>query len=178
MFRSRLQICSGLRRGIDYLNLLDSCFPHRDFPLRGARGNDNISGGAVSHTEQAWYNKYMSHILGIGGFLFRAKNPEELKKWYIETLGIEIKDYVWQQKAGPTVLQPTAKENDLFSVDKQWMINFRVDNLKELIADLKSKNVAVEERDEWNISPEEVGTFARIHDPEGNPIELWQPGEK
>ena len=117
----------------------------------------------------------MSHILGIGGFLFRAENPEELKKWYIETLGIDIKDLVWQQKAGPTVLQPTAKDSDLFSADKQWIINFRVDNLKELIADLKSKKVAVEERDEWNFSPEDVGIFARVHDPEGNPIELWQP---
>ncbi len=120
----------------------------------------------------------MSHILGIGGFLFRAEKPEELKKWYIETLGIDIKDYVWQQKAGSTVFEPTARDNDQFSTDKPWMINFRVDNLKEFIAELKSKDVAVEERDEWNISPEEVGIFARIHDPEGNPIELWQPGEK
>ena len=120
----------------------------------------------------------MSHILGIGGFLFRAKNPEELNKWYIETLGINITDLVWQQKAGPTVFQPIAKDSDLFGTDKPWIINFRVDNLKELIADLKSKKVVVEERDEWNFSPEEVGTFARVHDPEGNPIELWQPGEK
>jgi len=117
----------------------------------------------------------MSHILGIGGFLFRAKNPEELKKWYIETLGIEIQNYVWEQKAGPTVWEPTAHDTDQFSVDKPWMINFRVDNLKELIAELKLKNVEVEERDEWNVSPEEVGTFARIQDPEGNPVELWQP---
>lgn len=120
----------------------------------------------------------MSHILGIGGFLFRAKNPEELKEWYIETLGIDITDLVWQQKAGPTVFQPTGEDSEEFRIDKPWMMNFRVDNLMELIADLKSKKVAVEERDEWNISPEEVGIFARIHDPEGNPIELWQPGEK
>lgn len=120
----------------------------------------------------------MSHILGIGGFLFRADHPEDLQKWYIETLGIVIKDYVWQQQAGPTVLQPTAKDSDMFSLGKQWIISFRVDNLKELIAELKAKNVAVEERAEWNASPEEVGTFARIQDPEGNPIELWQPGDK
>lgn len=120
----------------------------------------------------------MSHILGIGGFLFRAKNPEELKKWYIETLGIDIKDYVWQQKAGPTVLEPTAQNSDQFSTDKPWMINFRVDNLQALVAELKAKDVAVEERAEWNVSPEEVGIFARIQDPEGNPIELWQPGEE
>lgn len=120
----------------------------------------------------------MSYIDGIGGFLFRSQNPEELKKWYVETLGIVITDYVWQQKAGPTVLQPIAQHDGTFEADKPWMINFRVNNLKKFIAELKEKNVAVEERAEWNTSPEEVGTFARIHDPEGNPIELWQPGEK
>jgi glyoxylase I family protein len=120
----------------------------------------------------------MSYIDGIGGFLFRSKNPEELKKWYVETLGIVITDLVWSQKAGPTVFQPTAQNTDTFDADKPWMLNFRVHNLKEFIAELKSKNVAVEERDDWNASPEEVGTFARIHDPEGNPIELWQPGEE
>jgi predicted enzyme related to lactoylglutathione lyase len=91
---------------------------------------------------------------------------------------MDITDMVWQQKAGPTVFQPTPAGSDLFSADKQWIINFRVDDLKALIAELKSRNVAVETRDEWNSSPEEVGTFARVHDPEGNPIELWQPGEK
>ncbi|SRR6266568_6544356 len=117
----------------------------------------------------------MSHIDGIGGFFFRAKNPEELKKWYVETLGIDITDYVWQQKAGPTVLEPSSIDTDHFNADKQWMINFRVNNLKKFIAELKSKNVTIEQRDEWNISPEEVGIFARVHDPEGNPIELWEP---
>jgi len=47
----------------------------------------------------------MSYIDGIGGFLFRSKNPEELKKWYIETLGIDIANYDWQQKAGQTVFE-------------------------------------------------------------------------
>jgi glyoxylase I family protein len=117
----------------------------------------------------------MSYIDGIGGFLFRSKNPEELQKWYVETLGIVIKDYVWMQTAGPTVLQPSGQNDTTFDADKPWMLNFRVHNLKEFIAELKAKNVDVEERDEWNASPDEVGIFARIHDPEGNPIELWQP---
>lgn len=117
----------------------------------------------------------MSYIDGIGGFLFRAKNPTELKKWYIEVLDLDIANYDWKQKAGQTVFEPTAQDADTFDADKPWMLNFRVNNLKQLIADLKAKNVAVEEKDEWNVSPDEVGTFARIHDPEGNPIELWQP---
>lgn len=117
----------------------------------------------------------MTYIDGIGGFMFRSKNPEDLQKWYVETLGIVINDMVWSQKAGPTVFQPTSQDSDMFDPDKTWILNFRVNNLKKLIADLKAKNVTVEERDEWNFSPDEVGTFARIHDPEGNPIELWEP---
>lgn len=120
----------------------------------------------------------MSHILGIGGFLFRSENPEELQKWYTEILGLDITNMVWEQQAGPTVFQPTDSNTSEFSTGKQWMMNFRVDNLKELVAELKAKNVEVEEREEWNVSPKEVGIFARIHDPEGNSIELWQPGEE
>lgn len=54
------------------------------------------------------------------------------------------------------------------------MINFRVSNLRELIVELKAKGIEVEKREEWNSMPE-VGTFARVHDPEGNPVELWEP---
>ena len=104
---------------------------------------------------------------------FRAQDPKKLKKWYIETLGIVIKDYVWQQQAGPTVFEPFSCDSDYFDKDKQWMINFRVKNLSDLILRLKSKGVEVEERAEWN-SPE-VGNFARIYDPEDNPVELWEP---
>ena len=81
---------------------------------------------------------------------------------------------VWQQEAGPTVFEPFPQDSDYFSSDKNWMLNFRVDDLKAFIADLKAKGVEVEEKAEWNASPE-FGTFARVHDPEGNPIEFWQP---
>jgi predicted enzyme related to lactoylglutathione lyase len=117
------------------------------------------------------------NILGIGGMFFRSQNPDTLKKWYIETLGIDIQEMVWQQEAGPTVFAPFAKDTDYFAKDKQWMINFRVTDLKKFIEELKSKGVDVEERDEWNSMPE-IGIFARIHDPEGNPIELWEPAKK
>ncbi len=116
----------------------------------------------------------MSKILGIGGFLFRAKDPVALKSWYTDVLGIVISDYVWQQEAGPTVFEPFAIDSDYFSPEKPWMINFRVSNLEEVIERLKEKGVEVEVRDEWNASPE-IGKFARVQDPEGNPIELWEP---
>jgi glyoxylase I family protein len=116
----------------------------------------------------------MNNITGIGGFMFRAKDPDTLKQWYIDTLGVDVQGMVWQQQAGPTVFEPQASDTDYWPSDKQWMLNFRVTDLQGLIADLKAKGVEVEEREEWNAMPE-VGTFARVHDPEGNPIELWQP---
>ena len=116
----------------------------------------------------------MTHILGIGGFFFRAKNPEVLKAWYIEQLGINIENFVWQQEAGPTVFEPFRNDSDYFKADKQWMINFRVKDLPALIENLRAKGIEVEEKEEWNAMPE-IGIFARVHDPEGNAIELWQP---
>ena len=116
----------------------------------------------------------MNKILGIGGLFFRAKDPVALKTWYTDVLGIVISDYVWQQEAGPTVFEPFPMDTDHFSFEKQWMINFRVSDLAAVIADLKGKGVEVEVRDEWNAMPE-IGKFARVLDPEGNPIELWQP---
>ena len=116
----------------------------------------------------------MSKITGIGGFMFRSTDPVALKRWYIEVLGVDINDMVWMQEAGPTVLEPFPKDSDYYGVDKGWMLNFRVTDLRAIIADLKEKGVEVIEKDEWNSMPE-VGTFARVHDPEENPIELWQP---
>jgi hypothetical protein len=81
----------------------------------------------------------MTHIQGIGGFFFRSENPEAVKQWYIEVLGIDIHEMVWQQQAGPTVFEPFKKDTDYFSTDKQWMLNFRVDDLQTFIAELKVK---------------------------------------
>jgi glyoxylase I family protein len=116
----------------------------------------------------------MKYITGIGGFMFRSENPEALKAWYIEILGVDIHNMVWMQEAGPTVLEPFPKDSDYYGVEKGWMLNFRVTDLHAFIKVLREKGVVVIEKDEWNSMPE-VGTFARVHDPEGNPIELWQP---
>jgi glyoxylase I family protein len=116
----------------------------------------------------------MNKILGIGGLFFRSNDPVALKKWYTDVLGIVISEYVWQQEAGPTVFEPFAMDSDYFSLEKQWMINFRVSDLEAVVVNLREKGVEVEVRDEWNASPE-MGKFARVQDPEGNPVELWQP---
>lgn len=116
------------------------------------------------------------YISGIGGFFFRSKDPKVTKDWYINTLGINIEEYVWNQEAGPTVFEPFKEDSDYFPSGNQWMLNLRVNDLKGLIADLETKGVTVIQKDEWNTMPE-VGTFARVHDPEGNPIELWEPAK-
>jgi predicted enzyme related to lactoylglutathione lyase len=116
------------------------------------------------------------YISGIGGFFFRSKDPKAMKEWYINTLGINIEEYVWNQEAGPTVFEPFKEDSDYFPAQNQWMINFRVTDLVGLIADLEAKGVTVIQKDEWNAMPE-IGTFARVHDPEGNPIELWEPAK-
>ena len=76
------------------------------------------------------------------------------------------------QEAGPTVFVPFAKDSDYFASDRRWMINFRFNDLKALIVNLTKAEITVETRPEWD---SEIGRFARIHDPEGNPSELWQP---
>lgn len=116
----------------------------------------------------------MANVTGIGGFFFRAGDPGALKAWYAEHLGVDSAP-VWMQQAGPTVFAPFASDEDYFPADKAFMLNFRVDDLDTMIARLEEAGIAVEARAEWDAHPE-VGRFARIHDPEGNPIELWQPG--
>lgn len=113
----------------------------------------------------------MAKITGIGGVFFRAQDTEALAQWYKTHLGVPG---FWSQEAGPTIFAPFKADTDYFPSGKQWMINFRVDDMPALIADLKAAGIAVETRpDEWDTP--ETGKFARIHDPEGNQIELWQP---
>jgi predicted enzyme related to lactoylglutathione lyase len=112
----------------------------------------------------------MAKALGIGGVFFRAKDTEALAAWYETHLGVPG---FWQQEAGLTVFAPFKADTDYFPADKQWMINFRVDDLDALMAQLRSAGIAIETRAEWDTP--ETGRFARIADPEGNQIELWQP---
>lgn len=115
-------------------------------------------------------------VTGIGGFFFRSDDPKGLAAWYLEHLGVGAPPgvYVWDQQAGPTVFSPFKADSDYFPADKRWMLNLRVDDLDELTASLKAAGIEVITKPEWDVMPE-VGRFARIHDPEGNPIELWEP---
>ncbi|MEZ5810142.1 MAG: VOC family protein [Rhizobiaceae bacterium] len=115
----------------------------------------------------------MARVTGIGGFFFRCRDPEALAEWYQHHLGIDpVSTGPWLQDAGPTVFAPFAAGSDYFAADRGWMLNLRVDDLDGLIARLAEADIEAETRAEWD---GEYGRFARVHDPEGNPIELWQP---
>ena len=117
-------------------------------------------------------------VLGIGGLFFRSANPERLAKWYETHLGITLvptsyEQKPWYQEAGPTVFSPFEKDTAYFGKPTQsWMVNFRVADLSAMVAQLREAGVAVEE-----VQSYPNGDFARLHDPEGNPIELWEPRE-
>jgi len=121
----------------------------------------------------------MQRVTGIGGFFFRAKDPAALAKWYKEHLGIDPvpSDYEqkpWNQVAGPTAFAPFALDTDYFGrAEQQWMINLRVRDLDAMVEQLRAAKIEV------TLDPEKYpnGRFARLHDPEGNPIELWEPNE-
>ena len=118
--------------------------------------------------------QYVAHmtVTGIGGLFFRSRDPEARSAWYREHLGIGAgADEVWQQEAGMTVFAPFAADSDYFGSDQPFMINLRVTALDALVARLEAAGIAVERRSEWET---EYGRFARIHDPEGLPLELWE----
>ncbi|MEX1827107.1 VOC family protein [Luteibacter sp. CQ10] len=111
-------------------------------------------------------------VTGIGGFFFRAKDPKALGAWYAEHLGVGEGAYgMWDTQAGASVFSPLPANTDYFAAERQWMLNLRVTGLDELCAALRSAGIDVTP---WP-DMDGVGRFARIHDPEGNPIELWEP---
>ncbi|HEY7600200.1 MAG TPA: VOC family protein [Candidatus Limnocylindrales bacterium] len=116
-------------------------------------------------------------VSGIGGYFFRARDPQALAAWYREHLGVptmaEGEEHVWQQPAGPTVFSPFAADTDYFGrPDQQVMLNFRVADLDAMLAQLRAGGAAVDDRVELL---EGIGRFGWATDPEGNRFELWQP---
>ncbi len=100
-----------------------------------------------------------------------------LSRWYSKHLGVlppppSYDIAPWQQEAGPTVFAPFPADTKYFGEGAQtWMINFRVKRLDAAVAELRSAGIEVE------VDSEEYpnGRFARLSDPEGNPIQLWEP---
>ena len=119
----------------------------------------------------------MEKVTGIGGLFFRSEDPGSLAKWYEQHLGVSVvpssyEDQPWAQEAGPTVFAPFDEGTTYFGdPDQVWMINFRVRSLDKMVTQLRASGIEVE------VDPEQYpnGRFARLTDPEGNPIQLWEP---
>jgi predicted enzyme related to lactoylglutathione lyase len=119
----------------------------------------------------------MERVTGIGGFFFRARDPSALARWYTETMGVdgytEEQDRTWWQDGGPTVFSPFAEDTDYFGRrEQQVMLNFRVNDLDAMLAQLRGAGATVDERIEEMAG---IGRFAWATDPEGNRFELWEP---
>ena len=120
-----------------------------------------------------------NRVTGLGGFFFKSKDPDQIKDWYKTHLGLPIDDYGcsfwWKDKKGNdcmTQWSPFKDDTEDFQPSKkQFMMNFRVENLHELLAILKEEGVTVV----GEVEEYDYGKFGWILDPEGNKIELWEP---
>ncbi|UNZ00023.1 VOC family protein [Zhouia spongiae] len=120
-------------------------------------------------------------VTGIGGFFFKADDPDNLKHWYKERLGIPTDQYGWSftwrkddtpNERAITQWSPFDAATDYFKPSqKQFMFNFRVENLEQLLEVLKEEGVTVV----GEIESYSYGKFGWVLDPEGNKIELWEP---
>ena len=119
----------------------------------------------------------MERVTGVGGFFFRARDPQALARWYEEQLGIDRvpPDYdvrPWWQEAGPTVWNPYSEVGPNFGGgNDDWILNFRVRDLDAMVAQLREGGAKVDVDAESYPN----GRFATTRDPEGNIIQLWEP---
>jgi predicted enzyme related to lactoylglutathione lyase len=120
-------------------------------------------------------------VTGIGGIFFRSKNPKETREWYGKNLGLAIHDYgspfEFRNANNPDEINylswgPFDENTDYFEPSKkEFMINYRVQNIEGLIAKLKENGVTIVDE----IEKYEYGKFVHIMDNDGNKIELWEP---
>jgi predicted enzyme related to lactoylglutathione lyase len=120
---------------------------------------------------------------GIGGIFFKCKDPKKVREWYATHLGLNTNQYgavfEWRQgadttKKGFTQWSPFTEKTKYFEPStKDFMINYRVENLEELIEQLRKDSVTVVDK----IETVEYGKFVHILDIEGNKVELWEPND-
>jgi glyoxylase I family protein len=114
----------------------------------------------------------MAYVSGIGGLFIRSHNPDALAAWYKQhfDIGNGAIGETWPQQAGPTVFAPFKEDSTYFRADRRFMLNLRVTDITAQIAELEGAGIAVK-----RVEDETYGIFAHLEDPDGNPIELWQP---
>lgn len=123
----------------------------------------------------------MKKVTGIGGIFFKCQDPGKLKEWYDKHLGLNTNDYGatfhWYEgsdstKKAQTQWSPFKETTKYFEPStKEFMINYRVENLAALVEELKKEGVTILD----NIESYDYGKFVHIMDLEGNKIELWEP---
>jgi predicted enzyme related to lactoylglutathione lyase len=123
----------------------------------------------------------MKKATAIGGIFFKCKDPENMKRWYSAHLGLNTDQYgtcfEWRQaddavRKGFTQWSPFKENTEYFHPsEKQFMINYRVENIEWLVEELRKEGVTICDK----IETYDYGKFVHIMDPEGNKIELWEP---
>jgi predicted enzyme related to lactoylglutathione lyase len=123
----------------------------------------------------------MKKVTGIGGIFFKCRDVNKMKEWYKTHLGIDAGQYgtsfEWRQDADPTKKgttqwSPFAETTKYFDPStKDFMINYRVENLEALVEELKNEGVTIVDK----VEASDYGKFVHIIDAEGNKIELWEP---
>jgi len=126
----------------------------------------------------------MKRVTSIGGIFFKSKDPEKVKEWYSKHLGLNVDQYgtsfEWRQaedgtKKGFTAWSPFKEDTKYLEPSvKEFMINYRVENIEWLVEELKKEGVVVTD----NIEVYEYGKFVHIMDIEENKIELWEPKDE
>lgn len=126
----------------------------------------------------------MKKVTGIGGIFFKSSNPAKIKEWYHEHLGLVIDAYgspfEFRNASKPEEINylqwsPFENETKYFEPSKKdFMINYRVDDLESLVRELKKQGVTICDE----IQSFDYGKFIHIMDPDGNKIELWEPVDK
>ncbi len=125
----------------------------------------------------------MKKVTGIGGIFFKCKDPKKMNEWYKTHLGLDTNDwgatFEWREESDPTKKGATqwsafAESTKYFEPSaKDFMINYRVDNLEALVEELKKEGVTIVD----TIEPSDYGKFVHIIDMEGNKIQLWEPSD-
>ena len=120
----------------------------------------------------------MAKVTGLGGIFFKARDPKALEAWYAKHLGLPVTNFGGamfaedEKRPGVTLWTAFKQESDKFNPStKEFMFNFRVDDLHALLAQLRSEGVQVDAK----VDDSEYGRFGWCMDPEGNRIELWEP---
>lgn len=126
-------------------------------------------------------NNTTPKVTGIGGIFFFSENPQETKQWYAKNLGFETNEYGSSfesrnvdrpEQVNTTQWCPFKSGSEYFAPsDKEFMINYRVQNIEGLVDKLKENGVIILD----SIASYDYGKFVHIMDNDGNKIELWEP---